>query len=102
MRCHHSASRGLPRASLPLQYGLPEVDESRVWAAPFLSLFNQGPILELITTELQRTREYGAPVVASRVRQEVVYSCLLLDVPGLLFVTQYALPRDLSLIGDSG
>ena len=62
MRCHHSASRGLPRGSLLFgQYGLPEVDESHVRVAPFRSacfllFFNQGTILQLIKTELQAHR----------------------------------------------
>lgn len=64
------------------------------------SVCNQGTILQLITTELHRTRDYSAPVDVRRVGQEVVLSRLSLDVPGLLFVTQYALFHDPPLVGE--
>ena len=68
----------------------------------FFSFCNRGTILQLITKKLQLTREYSAPVAVCLVRQEVVSYRLSLDVPGLLFVTQYALSHDPPFVGEGG
>ena len=63
---------------------------------------NRCAVLYFHPTELQRLREYSAPVADRRVFRGVVSSLLSLEDPGLLFVIQYALSHKPPLVGKCG